>query len=191
MTTANPGDRYNNCFTPWPDMGQAIRVYATDGPSPTLSSHHVLVLSEVIMGDHAESVIPLRTANTKANGSNIGEIGDPMYTLDTTGSHAVVYNIFGGNKRKDRPDGGFYVSETEQTKTLDAVSGLNPTANQGGVAIVQSTEGYVVCFDGQRTDDFRVYPDVFPALLARMGTGGNNVPLIAHDIAAVKDDETR
>jgi hypothetical protein len=92
------------------------------------------------MSDHAESVVPLRTANTKANGFNVGEVGDPMYTLDTTGSHAV---------------------------------------------------GYVVCFEGQRTDDFRVYPDVFPALLARMGTGGNNVPLIAHDIVSKDDEETR
>jgi hypothetical protein len=92
------------------------------------------------MSDHAESVVPLRTANTKANGFNVGEVGDPMYTLDTTGSHAV---------------------------------------------------GYVVCFEGQRTDDFRVYPDVFPALLARMGTGGNNVPLIAHDIVNKDDKETR
>jgi hypothetical protein len=50
------------------------------------------------------------------------------------------YNIFGGNKRKDRPNGGFYVEETEITKTLDSSSGLNPSANQGGTIIIYFEE---------------------------------------------------
>jgi DNA (cytosine-5)-methyltransferase 1 len=52
---------------------------------------------------------------------------------------SVTYNIFGGNPRPDRPEGGFYVNETKQTKTLDSSSGLNPSANQGGTAIVNDS----------------------------------------------------
>jgi hypothetical protein len=47
-----------------------------------------------------------------------------------------VYVMFGGNKRKDRPEGGLYIEENPETaKTLDT-AGLNPTAQQGGVLIV-------------------------------------------------------
>jgi len=133
-------DGYNNCFTPWPDMGQAIRVYATDGPSPTISSHHVLILQELEMNEEsrAEMVTPIRTSNTKANGMNVGEPGDPMYTLDTGGSMAV---------------------------------------------------GYVLCFDGKRNDDFRMFEDYYPTLTQMMGTGGNNVPMIIHDIPRTEATE--
>jgi site-specific DNA-cytosine methylase len=41
---------------------------------------------------------------------------------------AQPLNIYGGNKRPDRPEGGFYVRmEEDTTKTLDAATGLNPT----------------------------------------------------------------
>ena len=46
-------------------------------------------------------------------------------------------NIYGGNKRQDRPEGGFYVRMDEETsKTLDAATGLNPTCSQGGTAVI-------------------------------------------------------
>jgi DNA (cytosine-5)-methyltransferase 1 len=50
---------------------------------------------------------------------------------------AQPINIYGGNKRPDRPEGGFYVRTDEPTsKTLDAASGLNPTCSQGGTAVM-------------------------------------------------------
>jgi DNA (cytosine-5)-methyltransferase 1 len=52
---------------------------------------------------------------------------------------AQPVNIYGGNKRPDRPDGGFYVRLDEDTsKTLDAATGLNPTCSQGGTAVMQA-----------------------------------------------------
>lgn len=83
----------NNCFTPWPDMGQAMRVYSSDGPSPTVANHHVLVLYFLNM--ETDPVIPIqdgREMEKKQNGFGIGEPGDPMYTLDTTGAQAVAYD---------------------------------------------------------------------------------------------------
>jgi DNA (cytosine-5)-methyltransferase 1 len=51
---------------------------------------------------------------------------------------AQPLNIYGGNKRQDRPEGGFYVRMDEDTsKTLDAATGLNPTCSQGGTAVMQ------------------------------------------------------
>lgn len=56
----------------------------------------------------------------------------------------MTFNIYGGNKRKDRPLGGFYVNVDEVTsKTLDAASGLNPVCQQGGTAILCVDSGMV------------------------------------------------
>jgi len=74
------------------------------------------------------------------------EPGDPCHTLARdNASHATIVqpiNIYGGNKRLDRPEGGFYVRTDEPTsKTLDAATGLNPTCSQGGTAVMQATYG--------------------------------------------------
>ena len=61
---------------------------------------------------------------------------DVANTLQSAHSHAVAVNIYGGNKRPDRPEGGFYVKEEATSKTLDSASGLNPSAAQGGTAVI-------------------------------------------------------
>jgi len=83
--------------------------------------------------------------------------GDVAATLGTPGSSVnasgptvmqavgsfkpVAMNVYGGNKRQDRPDGGFYVRMDEDTsKTLDAASGLNPTCSQGGTAVMTAMQ---------------------------------------------------
>jgi len=67
------------------------------------------------------------------------------YCMDSRGQPQAIaqpINIYGGNKRPDRPEGGFYVRMDEDTtKTLDAASGLNPTCSQGGTAVMQPTYG--------------------------------------------------
>jgi DNA (cytosine-5)-methyltransferase 1 len=63
-----------------------------------------------------------------------------MYTLTKMDVHGVAQpiNFYGGNKRSDRPEGGFYVRMDEDTsKTLDAALGLNPTCSQDGTAVMQ------------------------------------------------------
>jgi DNA (cytosine-5)-methyltransferase 1 len=88
-----------------------------------------------------ETLLPVYsmiTANTGANGLGVSKEIAP--TLDCAQPAAVAQpiNIYGGNKRQDRPEGGFYVRMDEDTsKTLDAASGLNPTCSQGGTAVLQ------------------------------------------------------
>jgi hypothetical protein len=63
--------------------------------------------------------------------------------------HMVACNVYGGNCRKDRPNGGFYVeTDAESTKTLDSSSGLNPSASQGGVAILTEPLNTETCPNG-------------------------------------------
>jgi DNA (cytosine-5)-methyltransferase 1 len=100
-------------------------------------------------------------------------VSPTLNAFDNTGDSratVIIFQTYGGNKRPDRPNGGFYVEETEQAKTLDSSSGLNPSANQGGVII----------FTAQRVGEPpRIYENTTPSLLSRMGTGGNNTPMIA------------
>lgn len=49
----------------------------------------------------------------------------------------TAWNIHSGSKRADRPDGGMYVNKTDIARTLDASGGLEPSKNDGGVAITQ------------------------------------------------------
>jgi len=76
---------------------------------------------------------------------NGGNAVEPMHDvapcLTKADQHGVAHpvNIYGGNKRADRPEGGFYVRMDEDTsKTLDAASGLNPTCSQGGTAVMSA-----------------------------------------------------
>ena len=59
---------------------------------------------------------------------------------DTRATVIIAYNLHSGSKRQDRPDGGFYVNETDVARTLDASGGLDPSKNDGGVAIVQEID---------------------------------------------------
>lgn len=93
----------------------------------------------------------IRTAHTKANENNRWwyEETPPLYGAEPV---AIVHEIHGGSKRKDRPEGGFYVRDMKTTKPLDT-SGLNPACAQGGVAFTHS--GYSnqpAWVTGDRTD---------------------------------------
>ena len=112
-----------------------------DDPSYTLTAG-----GQVRHGVAVAQPIPIDTMNHLGRGDHhsFGDFqpGGPSYTLTKGHSHAVAQpvamNVYGGNKREDRPEGGFYVRMDEDTsKTLDAASGLNPTCSQGGTAVMQ------------------------------------------------------
>ena len=77
----------------------------------------------------------LSQITSKANRTRVEE-GLPASTLNAAGQMHTAINIYGGNKRPDRPEGGFYVKEEATSKTLDSASGLNPSAAQGGTAVI-------------------------------------------------------
>jgi DNA (cytosine-5)-methyltransferase 1 len=71
----------------------------------------------------------------KNTGLGVGEAGDPAFTLQAAHSHAVAYNITfcdTNGRRKDRPDGGLYVNETELAKTVTAGGDLSTYIAPGG-----------------------------------------------------------
>ena len=195
-------DGYNNCFTPWPDMGQAIRVYADDGPSPTLSSHHVLVLHRVTVAGEENDPSLFRRQNF---GSYVeSEHTQALLARDhKEGTDLVVQPVWwdGGEtaptltaKGSDQrmPDKGQLFAVLQAVPIQD---GREIEKKQNGFGIGEPGDpmytldttgaqavGYVLCFDGKRNDDFRMFEDYYPTLTQMMGTGGNNVPMIIHDI---------
>lgn len=86
--------------------------------------------------------------------------------------HGAAYGIcsYASNSMKSsNPHSGVYKAET--SRTLD-LNGGNPACNQGGIAVVQQA------FDMTHACDvIRECGEIAPSLQARMGTGGNQVPL--------------
>jgi DNA (cytosine-5)-methyltransferase 1 len=60
---------------------------------------------------------------------------------------------------------------------------INPTLNSFDVGDTRATTAIIepMLLDGTRVDDVRVYEPPVQTLGARMGTGGNNVPMLAFD----------
>ena len=68
------------------------------------------------------------------------------------------------------------MTEADTSRTLD-LNGGNPACNQGGIAVVQQA------FDMTHACDvIRECGETVPSLQARMGTGGNQVPLTYQDV---------
>lgn len=90
--------------------------------------------------------------------------------------HAVCYGIsaYESNCMKSsNPHSGIYVAET--SRTLD-LNGGNPACNQGGIAVCEP----MILDMTHANDVLRVSSDgTVPTLQHRMGTGGNQVPLVA------------
>ena len=130
--------------------GQGGAEIKTDDSAPTLTCNHEAPIVFSSNG-HANAGAPPAVAYSLQH-AQIGrkdtagpqgkgwqeEVG---FTLDSRADAdaVAVASIYGGNKRKDRPNGGFYVRMDEETiKTLDAANGLNPTCSQGVVGIIQN-----------------------------------------------------
>lgn len=96
---------------------------------------------------------------------------DESYTLNTIDRPAVCaysFDSLASNSMKSKnPNSG--CRETEIAKTLDTTN-PDPSKNQGGIAVVALDMTHAC-------DVIRECGEQVPALQARMGTGGNQVPL--------------
>lgn len=175
--TLTAGDRHGvMCMTPWDAQSQ--RVYDGNGVSPTLSSREN-------SGLNREAVL---CAGFKAGqGAQAGGIGygeEVSHTLASAPSGtnrtpavvapAVAYSFdsLSSNSMKSKnPHSG--CREVDVAKTLDTTD-PTPSKNQGGIAVVAPA----VALDMTHACDvIRECGEQVPALQARMGTGGNQVPL--------------
>jgi hypothetical protein len=174
--------------------GQAGAEIRSDGGAPTLTClHEAPIVTQPI------SIHPHCIGRSPEAGPQGKEylLDGSAYCMDSRGQPQAVaqpVNIYGGNKRPDRPEGGFYVRMDEATsKTLDAASGLNPTCSQGGTVVIQSIPfgvsekpdvGHCLRSGASKADKHEsttyVTQSIAPAL---MGAGGGHVPLVNQPIA--------
>lgn len=116
-------------------------------------AHCVTSLRPSPMAHHAQNFVAQPTA----------------YILDSFTSNSML---------SDNPNSG--CREVDKTKCLDT-SCLNPTANQGGVMVVQKL------YENHPNDSRVTGPlDVAPTVVSRYGTGGGNVPFV--NLETMNDD---
>jgi hypothetical protein len=106
---------------------------------------------------------------------NSFDVGDTRATTAIIQQSTYAFDSLSSNSMKSsNPNSG--CNEVDVAKTLDTWK-PDPSLNQGGIAIVEEP----MLVDGTRVDDVRVYEPPVQTLGARMGTGGNNVPMLAFD----------
>ncbi len=153
---------------------------AADGIAPTLRAmtHDGSYQNG---GGQLAVVIPLQEVGKRTGvsthdasiGSGIGEDGDAMFTLQAAAQHAVAFNVTfcdANGRRKDRPNGGLYVNEADQAKTVTSGGDLS-TYVAGCFKPGQSAASRSIGYE----------EDIAPSLEG--GGGGNNRPALAHGMA--------
>ena len=92
---------------------------------------------------------------------NAGGMGRQDYETET-----MVVNTWGGERRPDRPEGGFYARVESTTKTLDASGGLNPACSNGGTIVMNQSVG-VRRLTPRECERLQGFPDDWTLVLHR------------------------
>lgn len=193
-----------DCLTAW-DC-QSKRIFDTNGKSPTLQGgvgggvNNPAILVAIPINDKAtrwQGGGESRNHDGSGNGLGIGKEGDPSPTLTAGDRHGVmcmtpwdaqsqrVYDGDGvsptlssrensGLNREAVLCAGFKLGNSEQARSIGYQEELSPTLN----AECGGNKPAVVALDMTHACDvIRECGEQAPSLQARMGTGGNQVPL--------------
>ena len=171
---------------------QRKRIFDANGKSPTLQGgvgggvNNPAIFCMATQQSGAElrtdDRAPTLTAAAGMSGNNQLVVAIPINDKATTSTlfagndqtifQGAAYGIcsYASNSMMSgNPHSGVYEADT--SRTLD-LHGGNPACNQGGIAVVQQA------FDMTHACDvIRECGEIAPSLQARMGTGGNQVPL--------------
>lgn len=149
---------------------QSKRIFDTNGKSPTLQGgvgggvNNPAIFAAIPNNDKAtrwQGGGESRNHDGSGNGLGIGKEGDPSPTLTAGDRHGVMC-------------AGFKLGNSEQARSIGYQEELSPTLN----AECGGNKPAVVALDMTHACDvIRECGEKVPALQARMGTGGNQVPL--------------
>lgn len=149
---------------------QSKRIFDTNGKSPTLQGgvgggvNNPAIFAAIPNNDKAtrwQGGGESRNHDGSGNGLGIGKEGDPSPTLTAGDRHGVMC-------------AGFKLGNSEQARSIGYQEELSPTLNAecgGNKPAVVALDMTYAC------DVIRECGEKVPALQARMGTGGNQVPL--------------
>jgi DNA (cytosine-5)-methyltransferase 1 len=183
---------------------QRIGEYSTEDVASTCAARDYKDATDLIV-----NVIPLNTMTMLGRpsddlkprmGSGIGLETDPSPTITKAHSHAVAYNITfcdANGTRKDRPDGGLYVNETNVTNTLtnagvgtnvvhtmfDVAGPLDASYYKGQGSRQGGEREFVAqSFAQNQLGECRV-GDVFNTLNTNSNASGRNTPMLMTQMA--------
>lgn len=121
-----------------------------------------------------------RNHDGSGNGLGIGKEGDPAPTLTAGDRHGVAVALCAqpGMKQQTFIAAGFKLGNSEQARSIGYQEELSPTLNAECGGNKSAVVAPVVELDMTHACDvIRECGEQAPALQARMGTGGNQVPL--------------
>lgn len=126
-------------------------------------------------GTHQQTYVAQSIHFTKAKRGLRSHTELDGHTAHVPVEQSVAFEIYGGNKRVDRPEGGFYVRQADTARTLDAAQGLNPTCSQGGTCITQQVP-FTQAKRAQSTTDDETWVDgqVNPTQRCSAGRGADD-----------------
>lgn len=128
------------------------------------TAHEILFERAGVSGD----LEPRGEAGERPSGNAESGV-NPAVARSLTARAYGICSYASNSMLSGNPHSGIYEADT--SRTLD-LNGGNPACNQGGIAVVQQA------FDMTHACDvIRECGEIAPSLQARMGTGGNQVPL--------------
>ena len=171
----NPAVR--DCMTGW-DC-QSKRIFDTNGKSPTLQGgvgggvNNPAIFAAIPINDKAtrwQGGGESRNHDGSGNGLGVGKEGDPSPTLTAGDRHGVMC-------------AGFKLGNSEQARSIGYQEELSPTLNAECGGNKPAVVAPAVALDMTHAcDAIRECGEQVPASQARMGTGGNQVPLTYQDV---------
>lgn len=166
-----------DCMTAW-DC-QSKRIFDINGKSPTLQGgvgggvNNPAIFAAIPINDKAtrwQGGGESRNHDGSGNGLGIGKEGDPSPTLTAGDRHGVMC-------------AGFKLGNSEQARSIGYQEELSPTLNAECCGNKPAVVAPAVALDMTHACDvIRECGEQVPALQARMGTGGNQVPLTYQDV---------
>lgn len=120
-------------LTPWPEMGEAMRVYGPDGSAPSLKQHS----PNVLLPTGAIPIQDTRAVDKQQNGVGVGNEGDPSFTLDTASRAGVA-----------QPEPfGFSAGNSADARSLGEEQGVAPPIRAAASGTNQAPTVGPVAFD--------------------------------------------
>lgn len=158
---------------------QSKRIFDINGKSPTLQGgvgggvNNPAIFAAIPINDKAtrwQGGGESRNHDGSGNGLGIGKEGDPSPTLTAGDRHGVMC-------------AGFKLGNSEQARSIGYQEELSPTLNAECCGNKPAVVAPAVALDMTHACDvIRECGEQVPALQARMGTGGNQVPLTYQDV---------
>lgn len=170
-------------------VGAGVQLGSEQPIANTISAslyHHGTVVNQDVDNGHVVVEEPVMLNFQGSKGNSITTEDGISFTLNAMHGHDVhvitdAIPIQDG-RAIEKHQGGIGVGhEGDPSYTLDQTGAQSVAHEIAETEAMQASPMEPLLVDGRRNDDVRVYEEPVQTLEARMGTGGNNVPVVAQE----------